>query len=692
VTNAASGITVAPVDLFNILQGGKVKLSQDISVATPITISKNLELDLNGHNITLTSDSYNFLRVTGASDQKITASISNTSMAEGTISGVLYGLRVLNAKLTLGTGVKVTETQSSNTSYGADSHWAVLVDNGGELIIDGATIYDNIFAGVVLYPDLNVNAKLEVKSGKITGKSYGITGNGNCKSTENTTIVISGGEISNTNQNNSCPAIYHPQNGSLTINGGTISGTDTGLEIRGGEATISGGTISAANTTFVAEKNGNGTTIQGVAIAVSQHSTDLDTKVTIKDGATITAASGMYAIYEKDLQNETARDKIKLDIQGGIINGKIYSENVTNFITGGTFSDLATSAPYATGKTASIKLSADQTVDSLSYILSGKRALTIDLQNHQITVTKTNKMSDILVPEPLSGDNSTTNYGYLKFQNGTVNYTGVQTGKFAVRLDKGALELDNMTWSTPDWSAAFNAQAQYVSFKATNSKISAYYYGVATNATPAYGSNSTMTFESTSFEGGETGFMNNVPATISFTSCTFKGNHQGALLRAGTFSFSGANTIILNPTLPSTNGDCKNSTTWGTGNATAFAPLVIGNRHAEGGTSSYPYATSITFGTNTDDATTVKMATLGADTISYATSFPGVYVAANSASGQGVTISGLSHLYKDSSVAPTDGKDIVYYIPDGGSSNIKVDNADVTSSTSTTLSTKTTSN
>jgi hypothetical protein len=298
-------------------------------------------------------------------------------------------------------------------------------------------------------------------------------------------------------------------------------------------------------------------------------------------------------------------------------------------------------------------------------------------------------MSDILVPEPLSGDNSTTNYGYLKFKNGTVNYTGVQTGKFAVRLDKGALELDNMTWSTPNWSAAFNAQKEYVSFKATSSKISAKYYGVATNATTTYGSNSTMVFENTSFEADETGFMNNVPATISFKSCTFKGNHQGALLRAGTVTFSGANTIILNPTLPSTHGDCRNSTstTWGTGNATSFAPLVIGNRDS----GSYPYATSITFGTNTDDATTVKMATLGADTTSYATSFPGVYVAANSASGQGVTISGLSHLYKDSSVAPTDGKDIVYYIPDGGSSNITVDGTTVTSQTSTTLSTKSSS-
>jgi hypothetical protein len=261
-------------------------------------------------------------------------------------------------------------------------------------------------------------------------------------------------------------------------------------------------------------------------------------------------------------------------------------------------------------------------------------------------------------------------------------------------INEGQLTLDGITFNAKGWNTAIGAQKDFVKLVAKNSEISGAYFSIASNASNGgvtYGKNAKMEFTNTKFISDETGFMNNVEATISFNGCTFQGNHQGALLRVGTFSFSGANTIILNPTLPSTHGECKNSTTWGTGNATAFAPLVIGNRHAEGvTTSSYPYATSVTFGTGNDDATTVQMATVSSGT-SYATSFPGVYVAANSASGQGVTISGLSHLYKDSSVAPTDNKDIVYYIPSGGTSNIKVDNADVTSSTSTTLSTQSSS-
>ena len=54
------------------------------------------------------------------------------------------------------------------------------------------------------------------------------------------------------------------------------------------------------------------------------------------NGGTLT---GPYALYEKDLQNETGNKA--LEIKDGIFEGQVYSKNCTAFIKGGTFSDVS---------------------------------------------------------------------------------------------------------------------------------------------------------------------------------------------------------------------------------------------------------------------------------------------------------------------------------------------------------------
>jgi hypothetical protein len=320
--------------------------------------------------------------------------------------------------------------------------------------------------------------------------------------------------------------------------------------------------------------------------------------------------------------------------------------------------------------------------------ISGARDLTVDLQQQELTVTSAGT-STVHTTGISSG------YGAVKFQNGSITYTANPGNNFAWLTEQGKLTLDGITLKTTGFGSALNAQGQYAELVVNNSFVTGMYYSFSSNARKTngvldYGQDAKITLTNSKFMSPETGLMNNVPATFTISGCTFQGNHQGALFRAGTYTLSGTNTFLLKPTLSTSDSECKNNADWTDGNRAAYAALTIGNRNNTG----YPYATSVTFGTGTSDATTVKMATVGADTTSYASYFPGVYVAANSTSGQGVTISGLSHLYKDSSVSPTnnDNKDIVYYIPDGGSSNITVDGTTVTSSTSTTLSTKTTSN
>ncbi len=111
------------------------------------------------------------------------------------------------------------------------------------------------------------------------------------------------------------------------------SGNGTGIEVRAGELNVKGGTIKA-NGSFVAKANDSGTTTTGVAVAISQHTTNLPIKVTIS-GGTLT---GEKALYEVDLQDETT-ENVTLSITEGYFTGKVESENLKAFITQGHFSE-----------------------------------------------------------------------------------------------------------------------------------------------------------------------------------------------------------------------------------------------------------------------------------------------------------------------------------------------------------------
>lgn len=177
-------------------------------------------------------------------------------------------------------------------------------------------------------------SELIVNSGTVEGFYYGITGNGDV---HNTKITINGGNIKALNADDST-AIYHPQKGTLEINNGTITG-GTGIEIRSGDLTVNGGTITGNAKEFLKMSNSNGTTTQGVGIAVAQHTTNNDINVKINNGN----ISGIYGLYEWNPQNSNAIDKVKMQIINGDFKATsadgsaVYSADFTNFISGGKF-------------------------------------------------------------------------------------------------------------------------------------------------------------------------------------------------------------------------------------------------------------------------------------------------------------------------------------------------------------------
>lgn len=127
-------------------------------------------------------------------------------------------------------------------------------------------------------------------------------------------------------------AIYLPQVQTCKIESTAVVSGLTGVEIRGGLLLVTGGAKITASDNFSAAANNNGTTVNGAAIAVSPHTTNLPIIVRIYNAE----LDGAYSVYEKNFQSDRTASTL-IEIMGGTYNAPVYSENLEGFITGGTF-------------------------------------------------------------------------------------------------------------------------------------------------------------------------------------------------------------------------------------------------------------------------------------------------------------------------------------------------------------------
>ena len=233
------------------------------------------------------------------------------------------------------------QTSCPNSGYNT----AMEVSNGAKLVLNGSSIFEYSVPsfngkvdGVGVFgpgEDGKDNPSTLIVKGDtyISVQGYGIFGNGSESGTDYryTDIEIRDGSITSSKTT----GIYHPQVGTLSITGGTITGC-TGVEIRSGEIDISGDArIIATDKEIQTLPSGNGITVGGAALAISQHTTDNDIKAVISGGTLV----GAYALYETDLMN-TDSNNISATITGGTFIGSVgsvYSKDMTGFISGGTY-------------------------------------------------------------------------------------------------------------------------------------------------------------------------------------------------------------------------------------------------------------------------------------------------------------------------------------------------------------------
>lgn len=559
--------------------GGSYTLASDMVFSEPLVVAGTMTLDLNGHSITPKA---------GGLDKVLDIS-----------DGLILVRR----------GANLTINDSSSEGKGSISAGSI----------------ESIYSAVILtnkndetdeaYKDKT--ATLTVNGGTLEGYYYGICGHGK---RHGTSITIDGGTIKGPNGS----GIYHPQDGTLTVDGGNITGADTGIEMRSGNLIVNGGEINATSAEFSANPNGSGTTIIGTAVAVSQHVTNKDLNVTL-NGGTLT---GIYALYEEDLQDNSSTN-IKIENSNNCtFNGSIYSKSCENFISGGTFSDLTALDYLADNANVNVKLEKDCEVTAL-YILQNQ-IVTIDINKKKLTIKADQTPEKITIGELTYPNKNALIGGSLTLKNGDIenNKNGM-----ALVSKNAKLELDNTTYTTQHTThrGIFNdANVEGSAITVKNSTITSVYYAINTNALTNPVGSTTITLENSTFTAKETALMVNIPSTVTATDCTFNGGWQGVFLRGSTTTFTNCHINLIFESDYATSSKEQGST-WGEGNNAPAAALTAGNRS----TSAYDYKTDITL-TNT------KFSNSGTDKGSkVAINYPAIYIDTESKEdkpNQGVTL------------------------------------------------------
>lgn len=344
----SQGYTTLQAAVAAVQDGQTIKMLTNAKVERSISIgNKNITLDLNGK--TISADIKQVFQLSNPNSKLI---ITDNSATRGTIQSskdhmffVTAGTLEIQKGIIRSTGHWMSgEKPYGNTivaltgSTNPDAEKNSVFKLGQDAILEsaekteGGVPIGNGYA-VEIQENTSLAYGVEVEINGQTGHAILYT-NGRIINEENapqitlgSTAVIDGG-------------VYAAGYADWTVNGAKITGS-TAFEIRAGSLTVNSGTFTGTGTPVAIQPNGNGSTTDGVGIAIAQHTTKLPIKVTIKGGE----ISGYTALYESNPQENSAEDiaEVTIQIEGGTFTAtgpnadSVYSENKTKFITGGTF-------------------------------------------------------------------------------------------------------------------------------------------------------------------------------------------------------------------------------------------------------------------------------------------------------------------------------------------------------------------
>ena len=312
--------------------GETVKLLHDIDFGTDcLTIRKAITLDLAGHKITTNNSvcTLYFTETATVTDSVGNGKIENTY---GTANGIGIVSGGEDADLTLN-GVTVS------------GYYGVFIQQGANVTVINSNI-KAIFCGIAVLGQNDSNKKntsVIVKSGTVEGGDYAIAGNGTMQGTE---ITITGGTIRETG-NNGGGAIYHPQNGTLSISGDALIEGENGIQLCSGEgviANITGGVIRATGNDQRASKTGDGFIPDGAALSIVNRDYPGGTpKMNVSGGYFAAEKNNAVLAYtwSANKASEWTNAKEYLSINGGL-----FSSDPSDYVAAGHYVDASNNGDY----------------------------------------------------------------------------------------------------------------------------------------------------------------------------------------------------------------------------------------------------------------------------------------------------------------------------------------------------------
>lgn len=351
--------------------GGEITLTGDIELRGSgdkgaINITKNTVLDLNGHMLSRTSDEAgNTFVIIVENDATLTINdssngngkIVSTNNNENSVKGYARVVRIGSSAYEKGDGTggsvimnggSIISTRVTDPKPNAWGGYGVVLYAQNSSVQDAEPIdvnftmnggkVDGGWAGVAVF---GTSCKVTVNGGEIIAPGYAIAGNGNGNN-NGTTININGGALTSEKD----VAIYHPQDGVMTVSGGTITGQD-GIQMIGGKLNITGGTIRAIGAyrkTY--EKDDDGSILGGAALSILSRADYVGHLVVNISGTPTLESKNGNAIAEATVNDENEDHFEKLTIAGGTFIGaanqaaiaKYFAEPGDITITAGTFS------------------------------------------------------------------------------------------------------------------------------------------------------------------------------------------------------------------------------------------------------------------------------------------------------------------------------------------------------------------
>lgn len=388
----------------------KVILTANIDLTETLVINRDVTLDLFGHTISSNGKRAIWVK---AGNVTITANAASTISVSGDIASNSSVIRIGD-----------NEGDVRVTSLTIDEKVTVSTDKCYGITVFGNKTKETLVVnGTVAVTDVDASA---------------ISGNGSA-GYDGTTITI--GEKAHVSSTGGV-AIYHPQSGTLTVNG-TVSGKG-GIEIKAGELIVGDAAkISILEGTAPSHKeNTDGTSTLGYAIAIVENNSYAGvSKVSVSPNATFVGAVASLL--------DSTNDKTTPVFEGLSMDVEILGVKYT----------LA-SALQAVAEGGTIKLLADVTVTNPMTI---SKPLTLDLDGHKITAAGLAENSYAVNVETA---------GNVVLQNGTIisDQGGIDCSagnaalnKLTVQATGHALSAENASMVLVDQESTLSSDIQWLS-------------------------------------------------------------------------------------------------------------------------------------------------------------------------------------------------------------------------------------